>query len=37
MDIGGLAGVAFLIAVVTLALLVGVMGTDMSDHDQRRK
>jgi hypothetical protein len=37
MDLGGLAGVAFLIAVVNLALLVGVMGTDMSDHDERRK
>ena len=35
--LGGLAGVVFLIALATVGILVGVMGSDMPDHDLRRK
>jgi hypothetical protein len=35
--LGGLEGVLFLIALGTVAYLVGTMGTDMADQDQRRR
>ncbi len=35
--LGGLAGVVFLIALATVGILVGAMGSDMADQDQRRK
>jgi len=35
--LGGLAGVIFIVAMATVGILIGAMGSDMADQDQRRK